>query len=36
LEPVFIKGLPRDEDYKKLDEFANLIYEKHKSIGIAK
>ncbi len=36
LEPVFIKGLPKDEDYKKLDEFANLIYEKHKSIGIAK
>jgi len=36
LEPVFIKGLPREEDYKKLDEFANLIYEKHKSIGIVK
>ncbi len=34
LEPVFIKGLPKEEDYKKLDEFAELIYQKHKSIGI--
>ncbi len=36
LEPVFIKGLPKEEDYKKLDEFAELIYQKHKSIGLIK
>ena len=34
LEPVFVKGLPKEEDYKKLDEFTELIYQKHKSIGI--
>lgn len=34
LEPVFVKGLPKEEDYKKLDEFAELIYQKHKSIGV--
>ncbi len=34
LEPVFVKGLPKEKDYKKLDEFSELIYQKHKSIGI--
>ncbi len=36
LDPVFIKGLPKEEDYKKLDELAELIYQKHKSIGLIK
>lgn len=33
-EPVMVKGLPRDEDYQLLDNLADAIVEKHKSIGI--
>ncbi len=33
-EPLQVKGKPKTEDYLKLDEIANLIIEKHKSIGI--
>lgn len=31
LEPVIIKGLPKDEDYKALDRLANEIVDKHKA-----
>ena len=34
IEPLQIKGKPKEEDFKKLDEMAEIIYEKHKSIGI--
>ncbi len=34
LEPLLIKGLPRKEDYKSLDELAEKIKEKHDSIGL--
>jgi flavorubredoxin len=33
LEPIMIKGLPRDEDFKKLDELAEKISNKHKEIA---
>lgn len=32
IPPVLIKGLPRKEDFKKLDELAEQIVEKHKTI----
>ncbi|MCD6382802.1 MAG: FprA family A-type flavoprotein [Candidatus Hydrothermae bacterium] len=35
IEPVLIKGLPRKEELKKLDELADRILEKHREIGIA-
>ena len=31
LEPVVIKGLPKDEDYKALDRLANEIVSRHKT-----
>ncbi len=34
IEPVLVKGDPKEEDYKALDELAQKIYDKHKSIGI--
>jgi flavorubredoxin len=34
LEPVYIKGAPRVEDFRALDRLADTILEKHKSIGI--
>ncbi len=36
LEPLLIKGLPRDEDYGKIDEFAKKIEEKHRELGVIK
>lgn len=33
-EPVMVKGLPKEEDYALLDNLADSIVEKHKSIGI--
>ncbi len=36
LEPVFAKGLPRDSDYKKLKELADLIYNKHREAKLVK
>lgn len=36
LEPVIIKGKPRKEDFEKLDVLIEAIYEKHKSIRLAK
>ncbi len=34
LEPVLVKGLPRDEDYKALDDLADAIAQRHREIGI--
>lgn len=34
IEPVMVKGKPREEDFAKLDEMVDAIYEKHKSIGL--
>ena len=34
IEPIQIKGKPTEEDFKKVDEMAKLIVEKHKSIGL--
>lgn len=34
LEPVIIKGKPKDEDFQKLDVLIESIYEKHKSLGL--
>ncbi len=36
LEPLLIKGLPKKEDYEKIREFAKIIAEKHKEIGVMK
>jgi flavorubredoxin len=33
LEPVLIKGLPRDEDFASLEKLAEAIAEKHKSLA---
>lgn len=33
LEPVIIKGKPRQEDFEKLDVLIEEIYQKHKSLG---
>ena len=32
IEPVLFKGMPREEDYKKIDELIEKLEEKHKSI----
>lgn len=34
LEPVYIKGAPRKEDYEALDKLAEAIAEKHKTLGL--
>lgn len=34
IDPVLVKGDPKETDYKALDDLAQKIYEKHKSIGI--
>lgn len=36
IEPVMVKGAPKEADYIALDELADKILEKHKEIGIAK
>lgn len=35
LEPVYIKGAPRPEDFAALDRLADAILEKHRGIGVA-
>ncbi len=35
LEPVYIKGAPREEDFAALDRLAEAILERHKGIGVA-
>ena len=34
MEPVYIKGAPRREDYLALDKMADSILEKHRSLGL--
>lgn len=34
IEPLQVKGKPKEDAYKKLDEMAESIFEKHKSIGL--
>ncbi len=34
LEPLLIKGLPKDEDYEKIREFAKKIADKHRELGV--
>lgn len=34
IEPLQVKGKPKAEDYQKLDEMAQKIFEKHQSMGI--
>lgn len=36
IEPVVIKGYPKEEDFKLLDKMADEIYEKHKNIEVKK
>jgi len=35
LAPVLIKGFPREEDFKALDNLASTIAKKHKERGFA-
>ncbi len=35
IDPVVVKGLPRDEDYTKIDALADQILARHKKAGIA-
>jgi len=34
LEPVIVKGYPRDSDFDELDKLADTILAKHKELGI--
>jgi flavorubredoxin len=34
LEPVYIKGAPRKEDFEALDKLAEAVFEKHRSLGL--
>ena len=34
LEPVIVKGYPREEDFKSLDKLADEILKKHKSQNV--
>ena len=34
VEPLLIKGKPKEEDFAKLDAMAETIYEKHKSVNL--
>ena len=34
LEPVIIKGKPKEEDFEKLDVLVEAIYERHKGLGL--
>ena len=34
IEPVLIKGLPKEDDLKKIDGLAGKIYAKHKELGL--
>jgi flavorubredoxin len=36
ITPLIIKGFPKEEDYKKLDEMADEITSKHKKLGVIK
>jgi hypothetical protein len=34
IEPVMIKGLPKEADLQAIDKLAQAIADKHKSIGL--
>ena len=34
IEPLQVKGKPLESDFAKLDEMADAIYEKHKTLGL--
>ena len=34
LEPVIVKGFPKDKDFSALDKLADEILKKHKELGI--
>ena len=34
LEPVMVKGAPKEEDFQRLDELAEKILASHKELGI--
>jgi flavorubredoxin len=34
ISPLIIKGFPKEEDYKKIDEMADEIASQHKKLGI--
>lgn len=34
IDPVLVKGYPKEEDFKRLDNLVESIYEKHKYIGL--
>ena len=36
LEPLLVKGLPKKEDYERIEEFAEIIAEKHRELGVMK
>jgi flavorubredoxin len=36
IEPVIIKGYPKKMDFKKLDELAEQVYQKHKGLNLIK
>lgn len=36
LEPLLVKGLPKKEDYERIEEFAEMIAEKHRKLGVMK
>ena len=36
LPDVMVKGCPKEDDYKKLDELAEAIYQSHKELGLIK
>jgi flavorubredoxin len=34
LEPVYIKGAPKKEDFEALDKMAEMIFERHRALGL--
>ena len=34
IEPILVKGKAKLEDYKKIDEMAEAIYQKHKELEL--
>ncbi|MGB9680139.1 MAG: FprA family A-type flavoprotein [Thermoanaerobacteraceae bacterium] len=34
ISPVFVKGYPKDEDFKALEKLSETIFQKHKELGI--
>lgn len=34
LEPILIKGYPKEHDFEELDKFVEILYEKHNKLGV--